>query len=207
MGGLVSHCGGPIPRHVQKAGASRRASAFSGRWVWIARPFRGPFRTHRSRASCSIYHANAMRSALSVGRDGRILRPAEDLRPRLVCAMVGNGPTTPTLPPLLYQAAAAESNEGTVMIEAAPGWPIFRVPPVKACREDSRGKSGFADCIEHEGFVPVSGDQATVCGHSALHSARKPGVHSASRSGTSGLWRGLSSVPLRSSWGGRLHRC
>ncbi len=32
------------------------------------------------------------------------------------------------------------------MIEDAPGWPVFRVPPVKAWREDSRGKAGFADC-------------------------------------------------------------
>ena len=35
------------------------------------------------------------------------------------------------------------------MIEDAPGWPIFWIPPVKARREDSRGKAGFAGYIEH----------------------------------------------------------
>jgi hypothetical protein len=30
------------------------------------------------------------------------------------------------------------------MIEGAPGWPTFWIPPVKAWREDSRGNAGFA---------------------------------------------------------------
>jgi hypothetical protein len=56
--------------------------------------------------------------------------------------------------PLPYEAAPAESNEGTATIEGAPGWPTFWIPPVKAWREDSRGKAGFADCIEHAAGRP-----------------------------------------------------
>ena len=53
-------------------------------------PVCGLFNTHRSRAS-SIYHANAMRRALSVGPDARILRPAGELRHGRLCALAGDG--------------------------------------------------------------------------------------------------------------------
>jgi hypothetical protein len=45
------------------------------------------------------------------------------------------------------------------MIEDAPLSPIFWIPPVKACWEDSRWKGGFADCIEHA--VVRSGTRST----------------------------------------------
>jgi hypothetical protein len=40
------------------------------------------------------------------------------------------------------------------MIEGAPGWPIFGIPAVKAWREDSRRKAGFAGCIEYAAGRP-----------------------------------------------------
>jgi hypothetical protein len=174
---------------------------------------RGGLNAHRSRASCSIYHANAMLRALSVGLDARKLRPAWELRPNFVCTGVGDGRNPSCSHGLPYATAPAESRDGTAMIVDAPrspirnpsaefggrqtpkseeprkpgtgrkrvllpsclpqmvpssaGWwvtPILGIPPVKAWREDSRGKAGFADCNEHAVGLPC-------------FSARKPAGH------------------------------
>jgi hypothetical protein len=63
--------------------------------AWTRRA-KGP-RTGGRGAHLSIFHANDMRSALSVGPDARILRPARELRLRLVCSVDGGGPNARAL--------------------------------------------------------------------------------------------------------------
>ena len=51
----------------------------------------------------SIYHTNAMRRALFAGPDARILRPAGELRPKLLCTVVGDAANVLVLPPYPVQ--------------------------------------------------------------------------------------------------------
>ena len=53
-----------------------------------------------------IYHASAMRRALSVGPDARILMLTGELRPKLMCTVVGDGPNALVLPPSPVQGGS-----------------------------------------------------------------------------------------------------
>ena len=127
----ADRCGGTSKR----AGASRRSSAFSGR-AESGSPGAGVGTLQYSSFAIlvlSIYHASALRRALSVGPAARISRPAGELRPKLLCTVVGNGQSALVLAchRLPYKAAPAESNDGTAMIEDGPGFPIFWILPEK----------------------------------------------------------------------------
>jgi hypothetical protein len=105
-------------------------------------PVWGLFNTHRSRDSCSLHNTRTpyavrfppvpMRGCC--GRQGSCASNS--------CALWLGMVRTPSCSHrLAYETVPAECNEGTAMIEDAPGSPIFWIPPANAWREDSRWKA------------------------------------------------------------------